>query len=365
MTLTHVMSLSSFTVHALWTYESSRRRLAELHTGTFEPVGAAPPRHLSPENPVPTLALPLAAYRDAVALDEPFRPTATPALTGSLPHVLRAALHLLADDPAVSKTGLWPEEPLRLDDADARRLLRAALTVRPPGLLLSSEITRALDALLGGERRAEAVTDPVTLPTLAQEFPHTVYPAADRTVLWQGDITTLAADAVVNAANSTLLGCFVPMHPCIDNAIHSAAGPRLRDDCHTVMTLQGGPEPTGTAKITRGYHLPAPYILHTVGPVANGPLRPEHQRALAASYRACLALAAEAGTIRTVAFCSVSTGVFGYPRSQAARTALATVAAWLDQHPGHLDRVIFNVYGDADRTAYLHALTDTEGTPAT
>ncbi|WP_261801600.1 protein-ADP-ribose hydrolase [Streptomyces sp. ISID311] len=310
--------------------------------------------------------LPLAAYRDAIALDEPFRPAAAPAPAGSLPHLVRAALHLLGRDPAVTESGLWPEEPRHLDlfdDTDARLLLRAVLTVRPPHPL-PPRTARALDTLLGGERQARPVTDPSELPTLAEQYPQTTYPEAGRTVLWQGDITTLAADAIVNAANSALLGCFVPHHPCIDNAIHCAAGPRLRDDCHRITTLQDNPEPTGTAKITRGYHLPAPYVLHTVGPVVAGPLRSAHQRALAASYRACLDLAAETGTIRTVAFCSVSTGVFGYPKRQAARTALATVADWLDARPGRLHRVIFNVYGDEDRAAYLHALTDTEGTPA-
>ncbi|MFI7339783.1 protein-ADP-ribose hydrolase [Streptomyces sp. NPDC050085] len=310
--------------------------------------------------------LQLAAYRDAIALDEPFRPAAAAAPADSLPHLLRVALHLLGRDPAVTAGGLWPEDPHDLDrlaDTQARQLLRAALTVRPPHPLPPGA-ARALDALLGGERQARPLTDPAELPTLAQQFPHTTYPAADRTALWQGDITTLAADAIVNAANSALLGCFVPLHPCIDNAIHTAAGPRLRDDCHRIMTLQGGPEPTGTAKITRGYQLPARYVLHTVGPIVDGTLRPAHQEALAASYRACLDLAAETGTIRTVAFCSVSTGVFGYPKQQAARTALDAVADWLKQHPDRLQRVIFNVYADDDHAAYTDALTTPERTPA-
>lgn len=109
------------------------------------------------------------------------------------------------------------------------------------------------------------------MPAVLDTLPHAAYHAADRTVLWQGDITTLGADAVVNAANSALLGCFRPMHPCIDNALHAAAGPRLRDDCHTIMSLQRHPEPTGTAKITRGHHLAARYVLHTVGPIVDGP----------------------------------------------------------------------------------------------
>lgn len=133
--------------------------------------------------------------------------------------------------------------------------------------------------------------------------------------LWRGDITTLAVDAIVNAANSALLGCFQPLHPCVDNAIHSAAGPRLRDDCHTVITLQGTPEPTGTAKITRGHHLPAAFVLHTVGPV--------------------------------------------YPKSEAAPLALRTVSDWLVDHPGRLDRVVLNVFEPEDETVYRRALSET------
>jgi len=176
-----------------------------------------------------------------------------------------------------------------------------------------------------------------------------------------GDITALEVDAIVNAANASLLGGGGVDSPCVDNAIHSAAGPRLREDCHRIMALQGGFEETGTAKITRGYHLPARYVLHTVGPVVDGPLRPPHERALAASYRACLDLAAEVDDLRTIAFCGISTGVFGYPRTPAAHTALDTVADWLDHHPSRFDRVVFNVYGDDDHAAYTRALT--ESTP--
>ncbi|MFF5537215.1 macro domain-containing protein [Streptomyces cinerochromogenes] len=171
-------------------------------------------------------------------------------------------------------------------------------------------------------------------------------------------MTTLAADAVVNAANHALLGCFKPLHACIDNAIHTAAGPRLREDCHTIMSLQGGPEPTGSAKITRGYHLPARYVVHTVGPVVEGPLRPAHAQLLAASYRACLDLAAATGTIRTLAFCAISTGVFGYPKAPAARLALRTVADWLADHPGRLDRVVLTAFTDDDHATYRQALTE-------
>ncbi|MGW0946597.1 macro domain-containing protein [Streptomyces sp. NPDC002623] len=300
------------------------------------------------------VALPLDAYRAAVSLDRPFRPVAPPAPADRLLGHVREALGLLGVDPAVRRLGLDANTVRSLRDADfgtARQALRALLTVRAPGPLPDG-VTAELDALLGGERLARPAADARTLPTVAQSFPGTRSPAADRTVLWQGDITALAADAIVNAANSALLGCFVPQHPCIDNAIHSAAGPRLREDCHTVMSSQNAPEPTGTAKITRAYHLPARYVLHTVGPIVDGPLRPPHEQALASAYRACLDLAAEVDTVRTLAFCAVSTGVFRFPKAPAARIALRTVADWLNTHPGRLDRVVFTVFGEDDRTAY-------------
>ncbi|MGW0877218.1 macro domain-containing protein [Streptomyces sp. NPDC002740] len=304
-------------------------------------------------------ALPLAAYRKAVALDEPFRPSAAPAPADRLDEYVRTALRLLGTDRAVSRAGLRagsPPDPGHADAATARRLLRAVLTVRPPGPLPEGA-EEAVDRVLGAERHLRPVVTARRLPTIAEEFPGTAFPAARHTALWRGDITTLVADAVVNAANSALLGCFRPLHACIDNAVHHAAGPRLRDDCHTLVTLQGVPEPTGTAKITRGYHLPARHVLHTVGPIVDGRPGPGDARALASSYRACLDLAAEVGTIRTLALCAVSTGVFGYPKDEAALVALRTVADWLDEHPGRLDRVVFTVYGDADETAYRRALT--------
>lgn len=301
--------------------------------------------------------LPLAAYRAAIALDEPFRPDAGHEPDDRSADLVREALGLLGDDPATLRAGLRRGAVDRLDDTAARRLLRAVLTVRGPGPLPTGT-ARVLDALLTGERLARDTIDATSLPTIRDTLPHTTYQADDRTVLWQGDITTLGADAVVNAANSALLGCFVPMHPCIDNAIHAAAGHRLRADCHAIMSLQGHPEPTGSAKITRGYHLPARYVLHTVGPIVDGNVLPQHQQALASSYRACLDLAATLDGIRSVAFCGISTGVFGYPRTLAARTALNTVADWLALRPERFDRVIFNVYADDDLAAYLHALTE-------
>ncbi|MBZ3901693.1 protein-ADP-ribose hydrolase [Streptomyces griseiscabiei] len=306
-------------------------------------------------------ALPLAAYRAAIALDEPVERPAPPsdASAEQLDAFVRAALRLLATDPAVSRLGLRTGTLRDLADAaTARRVLRALLTVRPPGPL-SPDARDAVDAVLDLERRLRPAVDVAELPTVAEEFPHTAYRSAGQMSLWRGDLTTLAADAVVNAANSALLGCFQPLHPCVDNAIHSAAGPRLRDDCHTVVTLQGASEPTGTAKITRGHHLPAAHVLHTVGPVVRDRPTRGDAEALAGAYRACLDLAAEVGTVRTLAFCSVSTGVFGYPKPEAAAIALRTVSDWLTAHPGRLDRVVLNVFAADDEAVYRRTLTGT------
>jgi len=164
----------------------------------------------------------------------------------------------------------------------------------------------------------------------------------------------------VNAANEQLLGCFQPFHACIDNAIHAAAGPRLREDCARLMAAQGHPEPTGVAKATRGYNLPARYVLHTVGPIVERTLGPQHEEALAASYCACLDLAVAIGDVRTVVFCCISTGVFGFPKRPAARIALRTVGGWLRDRAGALDRVVFNVFGDEDRQVYAALLQEAD-----
>lgn len=301
--------------------------------------------------------LELSSYRTAIGLDEPFTPAAEPAGAAQHTELVRAILDYLRGDPAVERLGLSADDYRSLARSNGPRdLLRAVLTVRSPGGLPPAA-TPMLDALLAGERAQRTLTAVERLATIADDDIATAYPAAEVTSLWRGDITALAAGAIVNAANDRLLGCFVPMHPCIDNAIHAAAGPRLRDDCQTIMGQQGGPEPTGTAKITRGYHLPAGYVLHTVGPIVRAAPSADHQALLASAYRSCLDLAARVEAIRTVAFCSISTGVFGYPKAPAARVALDTVSGWLDQHPGRFDRVVFNVFGADDEATYREALT--------
>lgn len=191
---------------------------------------------------------------------------------------------LLAEGWADSRTAI-PE-----DAASKRHLLRTLMNIRPP-LPARPELLALQDRFLSAERASVAVTEPHRLPTIRQMFGDGAVPCQDQLLLWRGDITTLAADAIVNAANSKLLGCFVPHHRCIDNAIHSAAGIQLRLECNRIMQRQGGDEPVGQAKLTGGYNLPARYVIHTVGPTIHGTVRPEDERLLESCYTACLDLA--------------------------------------------------------------------------
>lgn len=231
------------------------------------------------------------------------------------------------------------------DEAAQRRLLRALMNLRPAELPLDPEFLTVQDAFLSAEREAKGVVDAAGLPDL---------PGHPGISLWQGDITRLKADAIVNAANSALLGCFHPCHGCIDNAIHSAAGLQLRAACHQLMAAQGHDEPTGQAKITAGYNLPAKYVLHTVGPVIRGAVTDGDRGLLASCYRSCLTLAAERG-LHSVAFCCISTGEFRFPNEEAASIAVETVTKFL-QTPSSIQKVIFNVFQDRDLQIYRSIL---------
>ena len=225
-------------------------------------------------------------------------------------------------------------------EVEQRRLLRGLMNVRPPRAA-GREFLRVQDDYLRQELAEEGVTG------LDQLRP---IDADGQLYLWQGDITRLRCGAIVNAANSGMTGCYVPCHACIDNCIHTYAGIQLRQDCAALMAAQGHAEPAGQAKITRAYNLPCDYVLHTVGPIVEGPLTAEHERLLASCYRACLALA-EAHGVESLAFCCISTGVFRFPHERAAEIAVAAVRRYKQETNSGM-KVIFNVFKDTDYAIY-------------
>lgn len=225
---------------------------------------------------------------------------------------------------------------------EQKRLLRALFNVRPP-MPASEEFLEVQDAYLQEAIREKGVTDEKDIPFLR-----------GRLSLWQGDIVTLACDAVVNAANSAMLGCFRPNHACIDNAIHTFAGVQLRLACARIMNEQGHEEKPGGAKITPAFNLPSRFVIHTVGPVVRGAVTPNDAETLASCYAACLDVAAKNGA-DTIAFCCISTGVFCFPPQQAAETAVAAVTARLAEHTT-IKKVIFNVFKDSDAQIYRSLL---------
>ena len=228
-----------------------------------------------------------------------------------------------------------------------RRLMRSLMNVREPHAIPDA-LKNLQDEFLIEERKEKGVVHVADLQASKKD---------ERLVLWQGDITRLDADAIVNAANSQMLGCFVPCHGCIDNAIHSAAGLQLREECAKIMRAQGHEEATGNAKITLGYNLPAKHVIHTVGPIIYGKLTAEDENLLESCYWSCMKCADE-NSLESIAFCCISTGEFHFPNDRAAEIAVATVTRYLDaNNDSKIKRVIFNVFKDVDLDIY-HNLLD-------
>ncbi len=245
---------------------------------------------------------------------------------------------LLEEDPQYENISI------PADEQGQKNLLRSLMNVRPPRPV-SEEFLKIQDEYLSEERDRTGITEGDLLPALASD---------DRLVLWQGDITTLKVDAVVNAANSALLGCFYPLHSCIDNIIHSKSGIELRLYCNEIMERQGHEEPVGQAKITPGFNLPARYVLHTVGPIIRYGVSKRDCELLASCYRSCLRLADE-NSCKSIAFCCISTGEFHFPNERAAQIAVSTVKEYLQGDTG-ITRVIFNVFKDKDLQIYRRIL---------
>ena len=226
------------------------------------------------------------------------------------------------------------------DTSEQKSLLRALMNVRMPDSI-SEDFLNVQDEYLKEEIAKGGIVDVKDLPPTKSD---------DRIILWQGDITTLKVDAIVNAANSQMCGCFQPNHNCIDNIIHTKAGIQLRLKCYNIMEQQGQEEPTGQAKITPAYNLPCKYVIHTVGPIVQGQLTKKHCALLESSYRSCLQIA-EANEIESIAFCCISTGVFMFPNDIAADIAVKTVKDFLNNSKS-IKRVIFNVFKDIDKELY-------------
>ena len=223
-----------------------------------------------------------------------------------------------------------------------KRLLRALFNVRPP-IPCDAEFLRVQDEYLREETFQKGVTDFATLTPICPDI-----------YLWQGDITTLKCDAIVNAANNQMLGCFCPNHGCIDNAIHTFAGVELRLACAELMTKQGYDEPAGQAKITPAFNLPCRYVLHTVGPIVGGRLTERDCKLLRACYRSCLKVA-DGNNLKSIAFCCISTGEFHFPNERAAEIAIQAVKDYKKETKSGI-RVIFDVWNNEDCEIYNRLL---------
>ena len=228
------------------------------------------------------------------------------------------------------------------DDDGRRQLLRGLMNVRMPGPI-SRDFVEVQDVYLQEELKRKGITDVCQLE-----------PLQDKIYLWRGDITTLRCDAIVNAANSGMTGCYHPNHRCIDNCIHTFSGVQLRNACAGIMERQGHAEGAGHAKITEAYNLPCRYVLHTVGPIVHGRLTDRDRELLADCYRSCLELAAEK-ELESVAFCCISTGEFHFPNDAAAEIAVRTVKGFMAANRNSPE-VIFNVFKEKDYDIYRQML---------
>ena len=234
------------------------------------------------------------------------------------------------------------DEQIPEDPVEQKNLLRRLVNVRPPSEY-DDDLLKIQDEYLACEIETSGIIEASSLQELQSKI-----------ILWQGDITTLKCDAIVNAANSMMTGCYIPNHKCIDNCIHTFAGVQLRTECGKLMKELGRPAKTSEAFITKGYNLPARYVIHTIGPIVFNEVTEKETTQLAKCYQNCMSLAAENGC-KSLAFCCISTGEFRFPNELAARIATATVKENLSFHP-EIEQVIFNVFLDKDREIYREIL---------
>lgn len=241
------------------------------------------------------------------------------------------------------------------EEEEKQRLIRSLMNIRMPKKV-SGELLNIQDDYLKEQLHKKGIVDLSDIPTIKEAYGNSTF-FAEKISIWQGDITRLKVGAIVNAANSKMLGCFVPCHKCIDNAIHSGAGMQLREECHSIMEerrIRYGrdyEEPTGTSTLTKAYNLPCDYVIHTVGPIVYGELNEGLCKELRNCYENVLKCCVKNG-IRSVAFCCISTGEFHFPNGEAAKIAVDTVTEFLKENDDCMERVIFNVFKDSDREIY-------------
>lgn len=230
------------------------------------------------------------------------------------------------------------------DEDGQKKLLRSLMNVREAAPL-ERDVLKVQDEYLAEELSHKNVVKLSDLDPIQKDI-----------YVWRGDITLLQCDAIVNAANSGMTGCYVPCHLCIDNCIHTFAGMQLRLYCGDMMKKQGHEEPTGHAKITPAFNLPSKYVIHTVGPIIRGTLTQNDRRMLSSCYSSCLKVAEE-NKVLSIAFCCISTGVFHFPKESAAQIAVETVNSYKASSKSGI-KVIFNVFSEQDEILYRRILSE-------
>lgn len=296
------------------------------------------------------MMLELTDYRDAIELDKPF-----PAPKNDNRNNYDLLMTALAGIQPKHYTGTNSLAHLSTDEG-LMRWLETELALREPGPL-DPVTSRAINTLLYRQSGKLGRVTAQNLRRAGDLFPESDFGAAAQTVLYRGDMRQLVVDAVVNAALPSLTGCRVPLHGCLDSVLHSQAGPWLRNDCATIMELQGEPEEPGHAKITRGYRLPAKYVMHTIGPdVKDGQVEDHDREQLYQCYWSCLEIAGGMDDIRSIAFPAISTGYNGFPVEEAAKIALSAVNEWMYRNGPSIDTVIFSVHKEEDAEIYARLL---------
>ncbi|MEN8908008.1 MAG: protein-ADP-ribose hydrolase [Clostridiales bacterium] len=251
---------------------------------------------------------------------------------------------------------MFNQENANITYKDKRNLIRALLNVRE-AKPIDESILVLLNHLLQSESLKKGIVDVNSLKSVSETIFDMNIRHNKKIILWKDDITKINSDVIINAANNRMLGCFRPLHNCIDNVIHSSSGPQLRDDCNKIITLQGKPESVGLAKITRAYNLPSKFVIHTIGPNVSGlkNIITFHKNQLSSCYKECLNLANQIDSINSITFCSISTGVSDFPKNIAAEIALKSTINWLDHNPNKFTKIIFNVYSDYDYSVFIKA----------